>query len=122
VGRLFPHYYSIASTERAIEVPFLALSPTISGPVKHVILSVTSPVDRNSSATLSAQTAPSASCTIIVHYKSGPSKASGLGPKTADASGLVSWTWIVASATTARIWPIDVTCNGVTKSTTFTVR
>jgi micrococcal nuclease len=86
------------------------------------ISSVTSPVSRGSNVTLSAKTSPGASCTITVNYKSGPSKASGLGPKTADSSGVVSWTWKVGSGTTLGTWPISVTCNGVTQTTTFTVR
>ncbi len=64
------------------------------------ISSVTSPVSQGANATLTAQTAPNASCTITVSYKSGPSHASGLGPQTASASGVVSWTWKVGSTTT----------------------
>jgi endonuclease YncB( thermonuclease family) len=54
------------------------------------ITSVTSPVNRGASATLVAKTSPGASCSIIVNYKSGPSSASGLETKNADASGNVS--------------------------------
>lgn len=38
---------------------------------------------------------PCAKRTIAVHYKSRPSTAQGLEPKTADADGNVSWTWMV---------------------------
>jgi hypothetical protein len=86
------------------------------------ILSVSSPVSVGSSATLTAQTSPNASCSIVVHYKSGPSHASGLAPKNADASGMVSWTWKVGINTTRGTWPIDVTCGGNTKSSSFTVQ
>ena len=39
-------------------------------------------------------------CKIIVMYKSGPSKAQGLGPTSADASGVASWTWTIGPSTT----------------------
>jgi len=42
--------------------------------------------------------------------KSGPSRAKGLGPKTADVKGGVVWQWRVGSNTTPGQWPIDVTC------------
>jgi beta-lactamase superfamily II metal-dependent hydrolase len=100
----------------------LTQSPTISFTGGLDILSVTSPVDKGSLATLTAKTSPNASCTITVSYKSGPSHASELGPKSADARGTVSWTWRVGAGTTSGTWSINVTCNGVTKSTTFTVR
>jgi hypothetical protein len=47
---------------------------------------------------------------ILVHYKSGPSRAKGLVPKVASGSGRVSWTWRVGSNTTPGRWPIVVTC------------
>jgi competence protein ComEC len=87
-----------------------------------VIVSVTSPVSRGASATLTAKTSPNAICSITVHYKSGPSSAKGLFPKSADAGGMVSWTWTVGAKTTLGTWPIDVTCGGITQSTTFTVK
>lgn len=86
------------------------------------ILSVTSPVSVGANATLTVKTSPSASCTITVYYKSGASSAAGLGPKIADANGAVSWTWKVGARTTPGTWKIVVSCNGVTKETTFTVQ
>ncbi len=69
-------------------------------------------------ANVGVQTAPSANCVIVVTYKSGPSKAQGLEPKTADGSGNVSWAWNVGSSTTAGSWPVDVKCSagGASKS------
>ena len=86
------------------------------------IVSVTSPVSKGSYATLTARTSPGASCTITVYYKSGASTAIGLEPKTADASGMVSWTWKVGARTTSGTWRIVVICNGVTKETTHEVQ
>jgi hypothetical protein len=99
-------------------------TPTQTVPVASglVIESVTSPVSRGASATLTAKTSPNTSCSIIVHYKSGPSSASGLSPKSADAGGMVSWRWTVGVKTTLGTWPIDVTCGGIKQSTTFTVK
>src|SRR2546425_10621081 len=55
------------------------------------VLSLSSPVAPFSDATLEAQTTPGAACAITVRYKSGPSRAKGLLPKTADAQGRVLW-------------------------------
>jgi hypothetical protein len=74
------------------------------------LISVTSPAALFSDATLTISTSPGANCSIIVHYKSGPSKAKGLIPKVASSSGRVSWTWRVGSNTTPGRWPIMVTC------------
>jgi micrococcal nuclease len=62
-------------------------------------------------ATATVRTAPDAKCTIDVEYKSGPSHAAGLGPKTASSSGAVSWTWLVGTRTTPGAWPVTVTCS-----------
>ena|SRR5437016_986797 len=76
-----------------------------------VLTSVTSPVRHGNAASIIVKTAPGAACTIIVAYKSGPSRAQGLNPKTADKDGIVSWAWIVGTRTTPGLWPIRVTCS-----------
>jgi competence protein ComEC len=86
------------------------------------IQSVTSPVSTGDDATLIARTSPGASCSITVNYKSGPSTAEGLEPKTADAQGMVSWTWEVGPQTTPGTWPIVVKCGSFTAETEFTVQ
>ncbi len=60
--------------------------------------------------TATVHTAAHANCTIEVEYKSGPSTAAGLYPKTASASGAVSWNWVVGTRTTPGDWPVTVTC------------
>lgn len=89
------------------------------------IVSVTSPVRAGSYATLVAETEAGADCTITVYYKSGPSEAAGLAPKSADGDGRVSWTWKVGTRTTPGSWRIVVTAtvDGVTaiESAYFTV-
>lgn len=96
-----------------------AAAPAFSG---LEIVSVTSPISRGATASLTARAAPNASCSITVYYKSGASSAAGLGPKTADSNGMVSWSWKVGARTTPGTWRIVVTCNQVTQETTFTVQ
>jgi hypothetical protein len=79
-------------------------------------ISVTSPAAPFTDATLTISTTPGANCSIVVHYKSGPSRAKGLVPKVASSSGRVSWTWRVGSNTTPGRWPIVVTCRKGTNS------
>lgn len=86
------------------------------------IVSVTSPVSQGATASLTAKTSPGASCSITVYYKSGPSSAQGLEPKTAGADGQVSWSWKVGVRTTPGNWRIVVSCGGVSQETTFTVQ
>jgi cytoskeletal protein RodZ len=78
-------------------------------------------VGRNSTASVTVKTAPGAECYITVTYKSGPSKAQGLGPKKADDIGVVSWSWRVGGNTTRGTWPVTITCAGKTVSTSVTV-
>lgn len=101
-------------------VPAVTIPPAGSGALE--IVSVTSPISKGANAALTAKTSPNASCSITVYYKSGASEAAGLEPKTADASGMISWTWKVASRTTSGSWKIEVTCNGVTKETILEVQ
>jgi len=105
--------------------PVPTVAPTSTAGLSLEIPSVTSPVRPGATATLRAVTAPGANCSIVVYYKSGPSTAAGLGPKTADASGNVSWSWTVGTRTTPGTWRIVVkTSQGgstITKETSFTV-
>ena len=78
--------------------------------VKVKVVSVTSPITAGSKATLTVQTDPNARCTPQVQYRSGTGRAKGLSRKTADDQGMVSWTWLVSSATMRGTWPIHVRC------------
>jgi hypothetical protein len=109
-------------------VPTLAATPkpttevTPKAETVHVqILSVTSPARRNSTATLKAKVAPGAIASIVVHYKSGPSKAAGLESKKADPDGNISWSWHVGGNTTLGSWPITVTSGETSAETQFEV-
>ena len=73
-------------------------------------------------ATLTAAVSPARRCSIVVYYKSGPSRAQGLYAKMPRA-GRVSWTWKVGTNTTPGRWAITVSCGsaGVLR-TSFLVR
>jgi hypothetical protein len=95
-------------------------TPPTSGTLAVAITSLTSPIGRGSTATVGAKTAAGAACTVIVRYKSGPSTAAGLGPKTASASGTVAWSWTVSTRTTPGSWPVTVTCTSGGKTASAT--
>jgi len=109
-----------AAPVKPVQTP--TTNPAPSKPIGVTITSITSPVSRNANARVSAQTAPGAQCSVTVIYKSGPSEAQGLYPKTADSQGNVSWTWKVGGNTTRGSWPVHITCNGASASTSFTVQ
>ena len=85
-------------------------SPIWAADLQVSAVSLSSPVAPFSDATLEIQTSPGATCAITVRYKSGPSRAKGLIPKTADGRGRVAWEWRVGSNTTPGRWPIEVVC------------
>jgi len=99
-----------------------ATAASTAKPVGVVFTWVRSPVSRNGTGLVAVSTAPNVSCTILVTYKSGPSSAQGLTPKTSDGAGAVSWTWNIGSNTTLGTWPIDVTCGGARGHATFVVQ
>lgn len=98
---------TLAPTPTAAPTPVPTPTPV---PLDITKGNVTSPVDQGAKATVTIHTAVGADCQIEVEYDSGPSKASGLVEKTADASGDVSWTWTVGQTTKVGKWPITVTC------------
>ena len=100
-----------------------ATTPTPVAPAQTVVTFLNAPITaaRGLHATLQVRTAPNTSCSIVVNYKSGPSKAAGLGPATSDAAGNVSWTWTVGGNTTVGSWPITVTCGSGSAQTHITV-
>jgi hypothetical protein len=108
----------------ARSTPVATLRPTSlppSGALRVAITSLTSPISRGSTATVSAKTTAGAACTVVVLYKSGPSSAAGLGPKTASATGSVTWSWTVGTRTTPGSWPVTVRCaNGGTSASATT--
>lgn len=94
------------------------------GPLTLEFIFVSSPVKAGAFATVTVKTAPGAYCKITVKYPTGDSTATGLGPKTADANGRVTWSWKVGTQTAAGTHTIVVTAElcgeSVKKDTTFT--
>jgi micrococcal nuclease len=67
----------------------------------------------NGRASATARTHPGAACTIAYRTPAGTSSvAQGLFPKTADASGSVSWSWQIGSGTRPGTGTVVVTCDG----------
>lgn len=100
------------------ETPTPTATPMPSSPPQEVgqgsinILSITSPVEQNSTAQLSISTLPDAQCSIKVILPSGnQSTAKGLEAKTADASGNITWSWKINWNTTPGTTNIDITCS-----------
>lgn len=65
-------------------------------------------------ASITIKTKPYASGNIEVDYKSGPSKAKGLGPKKANSQGVISWSWKVGSNTTPGTYNVIIRVGGQT--------
>jgi hypothetical protein len=89
----------------------LRLGPAQAADLSVVLVTVTSPTPPGSDVTLTISTTPGSNCSIVVRYKSGPSKAKGLIPQMVNSLGRTSWTWRVGSNTTPGRWPIVVTCD-----------
>jgi hypothetical protein len=115
-----PNSSNASSTIAATPKPTIKATPKEETAIVK-ILSVTSPAPRNSTATLKAKVAPGATASIVVHYKSGPSKAAGLESKKADSDGNVSWSWHVGGNTTLGNWRITVSSGNSSVETTFEV-
>lgn len=80
------------------------------------ILVLTSPVPAGSNATVRIQTVADASCFLSYTTPSGTdSQAAGLGPTTADAKGVCSWTWNIGPKTKAGTGSLAITANGSTQ-------
>jgi hypothetical protein len=78
------------SDNESLTVSFVSLTPN--------------PVKPGRKATLVIRTKPGTTVDLSIIYKSGASEAKHLGSGTADASGLISWTWHVSGRTTPGEW------------------
>ncbi len=94
--------------QESLNVTFVSLEPN--------------PVKPGRKATLVIRTKPGATVDLSILYKSGQSQAKHLGSATADASGLISWTWHVSGRTTPGQWSWQVSnANGGTWQQSFEV-
>ena len=138
IGDYWVHaYYGIPLVSGTPNAGPSSLAPTASpGPIAAgsapaaslsvKITSLPASVAPGSKATLTAVTAPGATCSARVEYASGTvSAAAGLKPQpVAGSSGGVSWTWTVGTSTGAGTSTATVTCSlgGATASIAGTFR
>lgn len=87
------------------------------------IQSLSSPISPGDNASLSVRTTEGAVCAVkIIHLDDTQKELarvndSGLGDKTADEFGLVTWTWTMPSNAAIAKWTADVYCTRGDKST-----
>lgn len=110
-----------ASTQPITAKPAATQAPT-AAPSGITLVSLTSPVIQNETATIAINGAPNTSYDINVVYNSGPSSAAGLDNKTSDGSGNVSWSWKVGGQTAPGTYNITISGGGKTYKTTFIVQ
>ena len=87
-------------------------------PVAITLTTLTNPAVRGAvnGSTLTVHTSePGATCTVLVYdlppaAAPAPSAAGGLGPKIADASGNVTWTWTVEATALIGLAQVQVSC------------
>jgi hypothetical protein len=123
------HIDPVSGTAGAVSAPSgSTTSPTTkaspgSAPSAGVsIVSVTSPVDDGAHATLVAQTSAHAACNLGVTLPSKrQSQSSGLGPATADATGRVTWTWMIGTNTRGGTAIATVICSSASTTGTFQI-
>ncbi len=102
--------------------PTISPAPTGQSEGEVSITSLTSPIVRNSMATVEIKGTPGTSYNISVFYSSGESTAEGLEPKTSDDEGRVSWTWKVGGRTKPGNYKISILgADGTSIYTFFTV-
>ena len=92
-----------------------AEEPAESSEEPQAVLSFTSvptSASRNSDVTVSIHGLPNTDYYISVRYSSGPATADGLGTKTSDADGNVSWTWHIGGRTSLDYDPIITVSGG----------
>lgn len=78
-------------------------------------------ISRNETGTVTIKGKPNTSYTITVYYKSGSSSADGLGTKTSDGNGYVTWNWKIGGRTSFGTFKIVVSGGGDSQSVTFSV-
>jgi hypothetical protein len=109
---------SLPAQQRQVRTPD---APAASASASAItVISAPSVVHRNENASISIAGEPNTEYRLRVFYKS-ESVAAGLGVKTSDADGRVSWTWRVGSNTSAGNVYATITGNGETVRIDFAV-
>ena len=86
------------------------------------LVSITSPISINKTATLTVKGLPNAEHGINVYYSSGASSAAGLEKKISDDSGLVSWSWKIGARVKSGTYRIVGNCGELEYTTYFVVQ
>jgi hypothetical protein len=94
-------------------------APDASGSIQ--LISLTSPIGRNQTATLKIKGAPNTEYSISVYYSSGASEAKGLEPKQSDSEAYVSWSWKIGGRTKAGDYKVVIKGGGETYETSITI-
>ena len=94
--------------------------PTIE-PSTIELISMTTPVQRNSNAFVEVKGIPDTKYTINVYYSSGVSNADGLEEKTSDLDGVISWEWKIGGQTGKGDYFLRVTGGGTSLRVDFSV-
>jgi len=98
--------------------PLSRPTPRVAAAPRPSITSVTSPVNRGSTAIVTVMAGPRDSCSIRVTVPGGvTASANGLGNKLADGSGRVSWSWVVGPATPLGTGQVAVKCGSSAEAT-----
>jgi len=75
------------------------------------ITSITSPVNRGSTAIVTATSGPGLNCSIRVTVPGGVlASANGLGNKLTDGTGKITWSWVVGPATPIGTGQVSIRC------------
>jgi hypothetical protein len=102
---------SISLPKQPAEPQLKTVKPAENAKIGASVETLTSPVAQGENAAINIRTLATAKCTISVVYNNVAATDSGLAPKTADAYGLVTWTWTVDKAAATGTWPVWVTCS-----------
>lgn len=111
------------STEPATQPTTQPPTESVTQPANEGITFIAWPqtISRNETGTVTIKGKPNTSYTITVYYKSGPSTADGLGTKTSDGNGYVTWNWKIGGRTSFGTFKIVVSGGGESKSVHFTI-
>ena len=129
--RLFSTIGLILALAMVFYTPVAASTPQASAPriatrqpfaITQTLVRLTSRVHPGAYATMIVRSKAGLRCSITVYYKSGPSKAKGLEPKTAGTDGRCTWTWKVGTTTTPGTWRIVVATGAITRTYSFVVK
>jgi len=122
VQRNLVHWEKKAYSTFTVEPPDSSVASGSSSDAS--IVALTSPVAVGQTANITAQATPGASCSIVYTHPSGKtSTATGLDPKTADANGTVTWTWLISPQTKPLgNGKVVVTCGGKPAEATIVIQ